>query len=213
MNYNVEYIVNCINNNGYYILKEYINTDKCKILYNNIINNSNNYNIAEGGDKRYSYYTHDLALEFLNDKFILEIGTKVLGHQVDKIQKRCQAAILTYNNKLISTSGSPSWHVDNLKPQFKAILYLTNVSYNNGPFAIITPPIRMDDIDSSLICNNNTRIIDQPECKLFTDIYKDNIKIITGNIGDVILVNTNYIHRGTVIKEGERISLTNYYYD
>ena len=29
----------------------------------------------------------------------------------------------------------------------------------------------------------------------------------------IILVMTSNIHRGTIIKEGERISLTNYYYD
>jgi len=32
-------------------------------------------------------------------------------------------------------------------------------------------------------------------------------------MGDVIVVNTQNIHRGTFIKEGKRISLTNYYYD
>ena len=38
-------------------------------------------------------------------------------------------------------------------------------------------------------------------------------KILTGKVGDVIVVNTQYIHRGTIIKSGLRLTLTNYYYD
>ena len=54
----------------------------------------------------------------------------------------------------------------------------------------------------------NTRFPDKIE-----EDYKNNIQYLTGDLGDVIIVNTQNIHRGTIIKNGERISLTNYYYD
>ena len=35
---------------------------------------------------------------------------------------------------------------------------------------------------------------------------------ITGNAGTVVIFDGSYIHRGDVIKSGNRYSLTNYYY-
>ena len=78
---------------------------------------------------------------------------------------------------------------------------------NNGPFAIISPPLTSKDY-KPVSLEKHTRFPDQIEKD-----YKDNIHYLTGNIGDVIVVNTQNIHRGTTIKQGQRISLTNYYYD
>jgi len=206
----MDIIVDQIRNNGYYILKNYIDKDICKKISYDIIHNSRSYSQGEGNDKRYSNFLHINAQEFLYDKYILNIGNILLGHKPDRIKKRCQLGVL--DSKYKNSSSGGGFHVDNLEPQFKAILYLTDVSINNGPFAIINPPMQIEDIDQSMVYNTY-RIINPPECKEFTDKYKDNIDILTGNMGDVILVNTNNIHRGTIIKEGYRLTLTNYYYD
>ena len=44
-----------------------------------------------------------------------------------------------------SECSGGGWHVDNHDPQFKTLLYLTNVNLNNGPFAIISPPLTSKD--------------------------------------------------------------------
>ena len=62
---------------------------------------------------------------FLNDKFLLEIGNLVLGHRPDRKTKRCQLGILEYKGKGECSGGG--WHIDNIEPQYKAILYLTDM--------------------------------------------------------------------------------------
>ena len=167
----------------------------------------NQVNMGEGKDIRVTQFENFSlgAKQFLDDTFFLDVGTKFIGSKVDKIKKRCQLGFLKYKNGNESSGGE--WHVDNHDPQFKALLYLTNVNINNGPFAIINPPITSKDYDA-ISPEKNTRFPDKIE-----EDYKNNINYLTGSIGDVILVNTQNIHRGTIIKEGERISLTNYYYD
>lgn len=204
-------IVNNINKNGYYILKNYYDKTLCENIYKDIKNNTSQYiyTKGEGNDLRFSNYRTEYSYNFLNNKLFMEVGSKIVGNKIKDNHKRCQVGILNSNNSKSCSGGG--WHVDNLEPQFKAILYLTDVNENNGAFAILDPPIKMEDIDDKLKFNN-TRIINQPDCKEFTEKYKKNIKLLTGEMGDVILVNTNYLHRGTIIIEGERITLTNYYY-
>jgi len=208
MEITIDEIVHNIKKNGYYVIKNYYSSEQCNNILNDIKNiPRNNINYGEGKDIRIPFFENISigASEFLNDDFLLKIGTELLGHQADKIKKRCQLGLLKYYQGDECSGGG--WHVDNHKPQFKALLYLTNVSLNNGPFAIISPPLTSKDYEP-ISSEKNTRFPDK-----IAEDYKDNIKYLTGNVGDVIVVNTQNIHRGTTIKEGERISLTNYYYD
>ncbi len=205
---NIDIIVSNIKKNGYFIIKNYYSIEQCNNILNDIKNISqNSINYGEGKDIRITNFEKYStgAKNFLNDTFLLQIGNNVLERKVDKVRKRCQLGILKYNQGNECSGGG--WHVDNHKPQFKALLYLTNVNLNNGPFAIISPPITSKDYNP-ISQKKNTRFPDKIE-----EDYKSNIQYLTGNIGDVIVVNTQNIHRGTIIKQGERKSLTNYYYD
>lgn len=208
MERNLENIVSAIENNGYFIIKNYYSIEQCNNILNDIKNiPQNSINYGEGKDIRITTFENysTEGKNFLNDDFLLQIGTNLLGHKVDKIKKRCQLGMLKYHSGDECSGGG--WHVDNHNPQFKALLYLTNVNLNNGPFAIISPPLTSKDYNP-ISKEKNTRLPDKIQ-----EDYKDNIHYLTGNIGDVIVVNTQNIHRGTTIKQGERISLTNYYYD
>jgi len=208
MERNLENIVSAIENNGYFIIKNYYSIEQCNNILNDIKNiPQNSINYGEGKDIRivnFENYSKS-AQNFLNDNFLLQIGNNLLGHKVDKIKKRCQLGILKYHSGDECSGGG--WHVDNHNPQFKALLYLTNVNLNNGPFAIMSQLLTSKDY-KPISKEKNTRFPDKIE-----EDYKDNIQYLTGNMGDVIVVNTQNIHRGTTIKQGERISLTNYYYD
>lgn len=206
-------IVKNININGYYVLKNYYNNEFCEKVINDInilLEAPSVGNIGEGGDIRitnFEKYSLDGAYKFLNNNLFLEIGKRVLNGKKPDQKKRCQLGLLKYNPSKSNQSSGGGWHVDNHNPQFKALLYLTKVNINNGPFAIISPPITSKNY-KPISNERNTRFDDSIE-----DKYKDNIHYITGDPGDVILVNTQYVHRGAVIQDGERISLTNYYYD
>jgi hypothetical protein len=208
METNLENIVSGIKNDGYFIIKNYYSIEQCNDILNDIQNIPHHQKYkAEGKDIRIHTFEQfsSGAKKFLNDETLLSIGNNVLGHKVDNIKKRCQLGLLKYQHGEECSGGG--WHVDNHNPQFKALLYLTNVNLNNGPFAIISPPLTSKDYNA-ISLEKNTRFSDKIE-----EDYKNNIHYLTGNMGDVIVVNTQNIHRGTIIKEGERISLTNYYYD
>ena len=204
----INLIADKIKKNGYYIIKNYIPQSDCQKIINHIKNNTiPSYNTGEGGDIRVSNYQKysNIATKFLNDKFFLQIGAKLLGHNADKKTKRCQLGIVKYNNGKECSGGG--WHVDRHTRQFKTILYVSDVSNDNGPFAIFSPPLKSKDYPA-LPGRKNTRFSDEIAIK-----FNDRLKILTGNAGDVILVDTSNIHRGTIIKKGGRTTLTNYYYD
>jgi len=119
---------------------------------------------------------------------------------------------LTYEKDKIKNSGA-GWHRDNHECQFKAIMYLTDVSEDNGNFQFLT--------NSNKKCigypkprtkNYNTRFTD----KTVEELLKNNNKIqlcnIIGKAGTIILVNTTYIQRGNIIKKGIRKALTQYFF-
>ena len=202
-------IANTINNKGYYILKNYISKDICQKIISNT-KKCINFDKGGGNDLRQLFFEKycNESKKFLHDKFLLEIGNNVLGHRADRKTKRCQLGILEYKGKGECSGGG--WHIDNIEPQYKAILYLTYVCEKNGPFAILSPPESdMEDREGVIRKGKQIRFSDEA----IEENFKDRIKILTGEPGDVIVVNTNYIHRGTVIQEGRRLTLTNYYYD
>lgn len=207
---NVDSVVNEIKKKGFYILRNYKSKEFCNSILKQVNTYKNiPYNEGEGGDlrvTRFENYSKE-AMEFLNDSLFLSVGSKIIGHKVDNKTKRCQLGVLNYKKGANSGGG---WHVDNHKIQYKAMIYLTDVNKNNGPFAMLYPNLKSTDYppDASDPARNNMRFHDQ----IAID-HKDKIQILTGKAGDVILFQSNNIHRGTNIKEGTRITLTNYYYD
>ena len=204
----IDNLVKEIQQKGFCILKKYKTQNFCDETIKQI--NVMNYpsQRGEGGDirvVRYENYSKN-ANQFLNDELFLLVGTKLINRKVDGKTKRCQLGIVEYNENKNKNSGG-GWHVDNHKQQFKAMLYLTDVNENNGPFSILYPNLKSTDYPPDPT-RHNMRFPDQ----IAID-HKDKIQILTGNAGDVTLFLSHNIHRGTDIKEGLRLTLTNYYYD
>lgn len=202
----IDNIVKTMQEKGFYILRKYKTKEFCNKILSNLQQNNYPAQNGEGGDLRIPHFQNysKEADEFLKDANFLSIGKKLIGHDIDGKTKRCQLGFLKYKKNANSGGG---WHVDNHKPQFKAMVYLTDVNENNGPFALLYPNLKSNDYPYDPE-KNNTRYTDQ----IAID-HKDKIQLLTGNAGDTILFLSHNIHRGTNIKEGIRISLTNYYYD
>ena len=119
---------------------------------------------------------------------------------------------LVYEEGLTKNSGA-GWHRDNHHCQFKVIVYLTDVTIFNGNFQWITnsshkfigyPEPRSEDYNTRFSDEViHDIIINNPTCELID---------IIGKKGTVILADTTYIHRGNIIKEGERYALTQYFF-
>ena len=90
MERNLENIVSAIENNGYFIIKNYYSIEQCNNILNDIKNiPKKNINYGEGKDIRIVNFENYSTggKNFLNDDFLLQIGTNLLGHKVDKIKK------------------------------------------------------------------------------------------------------------------------------
>ena len=117
------------------------------------------------------------------------------------------------NNK----GSGQGWHRDRADyKQTKAILYLTDVDADSGPFSYIEGSHRARSVwlDSwrAGFSPMSTRISDQ-EVQTFIERTKLKSHEFVGPAGTLFLVNTRGIHRGKPLQLGRhRYAMTNYYW-
>lgn len=105
------------------------------------------------------------------------------------------------------------WHRDSAaNHQFKAILYLTDVTEKSGPFEYVVGShkaknVVVDELKYKFRPHQNRF----SENELAPLLNKSNVQRVIGEAGTLILTDTRGIHRGTPIQEGARYALTNYY--
>lgn len=107
------------------------------------------------------------------------------------------------------------WHRDAFLRQFKAILYLSDVGQDNGPFQLINDSQRLTNVLSDMKAGCLKYMQYRLSEKDVAQVLIKEPQRLTTNIaqaGTVILVDTSTIHRGMPIKEGTRYALTNYYF-
>ena len=126
--------------------------------------------------------------------------------------KKMLINLLTYEDGKIKNSGA-GWHRDNHDCQFKVIIYLSDVTTENGNFQFITNSSKRHiGYPTPRTPNYNTRFSDETIYKLLNDHKECEIVNICGKKGTCIMVDTTYIHRGNIIKNGERKAITQYYF-
>lgn len=199
-----------LTNNGYDILPGYWPTAKCQAIkeeFDTIFTKFDSkvqrlFKEQLGGDERLFRIeaVSEFALSFAADPFLNELGSKYTG----ELLKTC----FSMGGRLFHTPGATlnsggDWHKDSLKRQFKALLYITDVTADNGPFAFLpgTQASRLTgDVAPTRFSNES-----------LGQRLKEQITVV-GEAGTCLVVDTSYIHRGTPIVSGSRYSLTNYCY-
>lgn len=110
-------------------------------------------------------------------------------------------------------SSGQGWHRDAFGAQFKAIIYLSDVTEKNGPFEIIPKSHKLISImklvGSGFLKFKQNRISDGEMLNVQSKIEKS--VQVCGKAGTVIIFNSTTIHRGHPILSGKRIAATNYY--
>ena len=113
-------------------------------------------------------------------------------------------------------SGS-GWHRDSpFSQQFKFIIYLNDVSEENGPFQYVPGSHRrgaIADYSRHLDCPlSQYRFADEDISKLErAGILRQHLTL-TGPAGTLLVANVKGLHRGMPLKSGERWAVTRYYY-
>ncbi len=214
---------------GILVLENYMSKESC----NKLIKEINIYSKKErviiqkdegiGGDIRlfdFEKFSDD-ALEFSNDKIIKNIVSEYADKNLES--KSVLAGKVTFNNKVKSNSGG-DWHRDGDVKLMKAMLYLSDVSAENGPFCFITKSkdfdferrqneypflqkvlFKIKGLPSKPPRYDNKYIMRQKN-------IESKIVKVTAKAGTLVIFDGSYIHRGDVIKSGTRYSLTNYYF-
>jgi len=128
-------------------------------------------------------------------------------------------ALATLANRLRDVPGNlgsgGGWHRDSFTNQFKAIIYLNDVTDHTGPFQYILRSHRLRgmirDQKTARLGISQSRICDD-QIERITAGHPDRLFSATGKGGTLILADTTGLHRGKPIAHGVRYALTNYYY-
>jgi hypothetical protein len=108
------------------------------------------------------------------------------------------------------------WHRDSPhRSQFKALLYLTDVTAASGPFEFVVGSHTAGNSVSMLLSGHSA-----PNQYRFTDGEVNalatrgaEIESFHGPAGTLLLVDTKGIHRGRPIESGQRYAMTHYFWD
>ena len=196
---------------GYSVVPEYLTTDRAEFFKDNVKNlmaGESNVNIND--DAR--IFGIENLFEPLLD-FKCDPRLQQLSDAVNKKNVKCMFVMANLLKGGSQGSSGQGWHRDAFVSQFKAMVYLTDVSEKNGPFEIVPRSHKLKNIlllvGKGLLNFNQNRISD-PEAVSAMTILEPSVKL-TGKAGTLIVFNSTTIHRGHPIVDGERIALTNYY--
>src|SRR5258708_22216276 len=147
------------------------------------------------------------------DPFLLSVG--------QAYSRRELTAFSTLAGRIEAKPGNlgsgQGWHRDAFHFQFKAMVYLTDVDADHGPFQIMEAShhgarIFADTVRGRLPRSPRTRVTaDQAQRLLAASSHP--LKTFCAPAGTLILFDSSTIHRGAPVNTGIRYALTNYYYE
>lgn len=152
-----------------------------------------------------------LIQEFAQDSMLLEVASAY--------NREPTLTAFTLAARMPASAGNKGsgegWHRDAFPRQVKAILYLTDVQPENGPFQWIRDSHRrvelLRDMRSADLEYKQYRLTEEHVARLLR-LQPEREKTFTAQAGTLILVDTSSVHRGMPIRAGTRYALTNYYF-
>jgi len=206
MNYNK--ILKDLKKDGISVFSNFIENEKIKVLISNfdqfLKNEKNVWTDSQNSDNR--IYGIDILDPFFKEIFESEDLKKIYNNYISSKYKYSfvMANKLEFKKNNLGSGGG--WHRDTFfSKQLKFILYLTDVSHQNGAFEYIPKSHFKSYKLKDLLFR-----FKQKNIRRYAEKNFKNVRQITGKAGDLIIVDTSGIHRGSPIKNGERIALTNY---
>jgi hypothetical protein len=152
-----------------------------------------------------------LLEKFHADPFARKFGEVLCGLELYNF-----ATLAGHIHATPSNRGSgEGWHRDAHGFQFKAILYLSDTSPQNGPFEYLIGSHKalaagIDTALGDLPAYPDTRYTDTQIERL--NRKENRRRSFPASAGTLLLVFTSGIHRGQPLLSGERYALTNYYF-
>ena len=208
-NFNRSKIIKKLNQDGIVAISEFFNKAECAQLIEKFNNLEPSVFVKLDNDKRL----------FFAENQIKEIKSIFDKKELNFIKKKYIGAFNVsswmFNNtffKKNSLGSGGDWHRDSaLRRQLKFIVYLNDVTENNGPFQYILGSHKL----SSKLYFSSKSNFDIGKTRFNVSEIPNNGKWqkVTGKKGTLIIVDTSGLHRGTPIVSGERYAITEYIFD
>lgn len=207
-----------IKKNGVAVVEDFYSPQKCADLCEEIDRLLEKYKDKIWTDKQQSDHRifgaekfSPLIHEFGYDKSISDFGEKYL--ETDIKLTMTLAARLDYAPGNLGSGGG--WHRDSvIFNEFKSILYLSDVTEQNGPFTYIHGSQDQKNVKESIrkagAHYDQYRFSDEQAENMIKKMGL-NTQTFTAKKGTLILVDTRGIHIGSPIQAGNRYALTNYF--
>lgn len=204
---------------GVVAVAEYWPVDKCAAARAEIDRLLGEYpevvqKFSGGADKRmFGVETKsDLLAEFHNDPFLHGVGEQLGGFRLYNFATLGARIDATSENN----GSGDGWHRDAHGYQYKSILYLSDVSEDNGPFEYLVGShtawrAALETFIGGVPAAPNTRY-EQALVERAVRRLRVKAAQFHGKAGTLLLVNTSGIHRGRPLRSGNRYALTNYCY-
>lgn len=113
-----------------------------------------------------------------------------------------------------TTPEDGGWHRDLRFRQFKAFLYLDEVTLENGPFQVVRSSHHvlqhLIDVQTGPLPFTSSAFVDAQIDRIVRREPSRVVRVV-GGPGTLILADTGTLHRGSPPKKGVRYALTNYY--
>jgi ectoine hydroxylase-related dioxygenase (phytanoyl-CoA dioxygenase family) len=200
--------------NGFTVIENYLSADECAAgiaEFEAAITRLPDF-VRYDTDKRIFGLEHasPVAAKFLNDPQWLAMADAYAGEPNTPL---CiMANKIEYDGTDKLGSGG-EWHRDCFARELKAIVYLSDVGPDNGPFQIVatshSSSAILADMKAGMLNALQNRLGDDAVRRV-TASHPSRIRSITGKAGTAIVFDTSSIHTGTPIRAGTRYALTNY---
>ena len=124
-------------------------------------------------------------------------------------------AKLTYAPE--NLGSGQGWHRDSYTKQFKAMVYLSDVALDTGPFEYVLGSHTYRHVFGSVMDNNDKKLrannsrFEHSDVVEFCEKRKLERKVFDAPAGSIVLFDARGLHRGSPILSGQRYALTNYY--
>jgi hypothetical protein len=205
--------------NGYFVVPGFYSAETCAGLraeIDRIIQEQGD--IVQLDEKRSDYRVHGAERAsqpiraFHEDPFCRGAGESYFDGALGNLGTLA-ARLTAIQGNLGSGQG---WHRDALHFQYKAMVYLSDVGLENGPFQLLEGSHRpwnllVDTIRGKLVDEPRDRITPEQVARIAGPAQK-RLRTFTAKAGTLIVFDSSTIHRGSPIRSGTRYALTNYYY-
>lgn len=210
-------------NQGFSQIDGFLTEDDCEICVE-FLRTLETKNPDAGYEYDRRFWIHDRIADkipasmrnFMDSPLLKRIAESYLGKAVSN--EVMLANIVRHNGANLGSGNG--WHRDGTRPGVKAIVYLVDVTPENGALTIVRESFKKRDILSDSAAHG----LNQFDVTLRGEGYNERIdtllakaperrKSFTGRRGTCFLFETRGLHRGLPVQSGERYALTNYYED